>query len=551
MPQQQEALYREGRIALAVHAHKQDKSTSLRKITSMYDVPRSTARLRVKGIKPKRDSIAPNRRLTPAQEESLKQWILSMDQRGMPPRVATVRQMAGILAAQRAGSTTIQPIGKNWAQTFLKRHDELQSKWNRKYDYQRAKCEDPVLIREWFKRVQDAKIQYGILDDDIWNFDETGFQMGVIATARVITGTDRAGRPRTIQPGNREWVTIIEAINARGITIPPLIIFEAVMHQAAWYKDIPHDWTIGVSDNGWTTNEIGLIWLKEVFHKHTKDRTVGTHRLLVLDGHNSHVSPEFDRFCLDHQIVVLCMPAHSSHLLQPLDVGCFSVLKQSYGCLVEQMMGCGVNHIDKQEFLPLYKQARQAALHRKNIQTGFAVTGLVPYGPERVLAQLHAEYQTPSPQCRPRSNTSWIAETPHNIAELQQQTALIKRYLKQRTHSPPSPSGHAITQLVKGCEMAMSSAALLASENERLRMENQRQKRKRKQRRMYIAKRGVLSGAEGASRAQAAQNAATEAAAIEAGSAATERPQRAPRKCSMCTSTEHTARTCPRRQVTS
>ena len=92
--------------------------------------------------------------------------------------------------------------------------------------------------------------------------------------------------------------------------------------------------------------------------------------------------------------------------------------------------------------------------------------------------------------------------------------------------------------------MAMSSTVLLASENEKLRMENQRQKRKKAQRRTYIAKGGVLSGAEGASRASAAEEGAAAAAAAE-------RPQRAPRKCSMCTSTEHTARTCPRRQPTS
>jgi len=61
-------------------------------------VPRSTAQRRVKGIKPKRDSIAPNRRLTLAQEESLKQWILLSDRHGMPPRIETVRQIASILA---------------------------------------------------------------------------------------------------------------------------------------------------------------------------------------------------------------------------------------------------------------------------------------------------------------------------------------------------------------------------------------------------------------------------------------------------------------------
>ena len=62
-------------------------------------MPRSTAQLRVKGIKLKRDSVRLNRRLTPAQEESLKQWILLIDQRGIPPRIATVRQIASLLAA--------------------------------------------------------------------------------------------------------------------------------------------------------------------------------------------------------------------------------------------------------------------------------------------------------------------------------------------------------------------------------------------------------------------------------------------------------------------
>jgi hypothetical protein len=70
------------------------------------------------------------------------------------------------------------------------------------------------------------------------------------------------------------------------------------------------------------------------------------------------------------------------------------VLKRSYGQLVEQLMDCGVNHIDKREFLPLYRQARQLALHQGNIQAGFAATGLVPYSSDRVLSRLHAKYHS-------------------------------------------------------------------------------------------------------------------------------------------------------------
>ena len=93
----------------------------------------------------------------------------------MPPRIAIIRQMAGLLAVQRTGPATIQPIGEKWAYNFVRRYNDLQAKFNRKYDYQCAKCKDPVLIQAQFKRVQDTKIEYRILDEDTWNFNKTGF----------------------------------------------------------------------------------------------------------------------------------------------------------------------------------------------------------------------------------------------------------------------------------------------------------------------------------------------------------------------------------------
>ena len=98
-----------------------------------------------------------------------------MDRRGMPPRVAAVRQMASLLVAKHSKSTPPPPVSRNWVRSFIDRHNTLKSKYNRKYDYQRAKCEDPELIRTWFQRVQSTIIEYGIVDDDIYNFDEIDF----------------------------------------------------------------------------------------------------------------------------------------------------------------------------------------------------------------------------------------------------------------------------------------------------------------------------------------------------------------------------------------
>ncbi|ODQ71452.1 hypothetical protein LIPSTDRAFT_4695 [Lipomyces starkeyi NRRL Y-11557] len=90
------------------------------------------------------------------------------------------------------------------------------------------------------------------------------------------------------QSGNREWVTVVEWVNASGWRLPPLVIFQGKVHQSPWFCDIPEDRSTAVSCNGWTTNELGLQWLQDVFEKNTCDRTKGRYRLLVLDGHRSH-----------------------------------------------------------------------------------------------------------------------------------------------------------------------------------------------------------------------------------------------------------------------
>ena len=138
--------------------------------------------------------------------------IIDLDLRGFSPTYAAVRDMANrLLAARGAGQ-----VGVHWPRNFVKRTDSLTTRFNRSYDRQRALCEDPMLISRWFKLVEETKAKYGICDEDVYNFDEAGFMMGKIQTQLVITGSERRGRPKTIQPGNREWVTVIAAINAAG-----------------------------------------------------------------------------------------------------------------------------------------------------------------------------------------------------------------------------------------------------------------------------------------------------------------------------------------------
>ncbi|KAF2185215.1 CENP-B protein, partial [Zopfia rhizophila CBS 207.26] len=120
--------------------------------------------------------------------------------------------------------------------------------------------------------------------------------------------------------------------------ILPFIIFAGKHHLSAY-------------SNGWTTNELSY------FEKYIKNRTVGARHLLIINSHESHDSLEFQQLCKEKSIITLYMLSHSSHLLQPLDVGCFVPLKKAYGRQIEDLMRCRIHHITKLKFLPAFRAA--------------------------------------------------------------------------------------------------------------------------------------------------------------------------------------------------
>ncbi|RFU33227.1 hypothetical protein B7463_g3102, partial [Scytalidium lignicola] len=200
----------EGRIILAINAFKNKKIKSIRVAARSFDIPLSTLHKRLQGRPEAFTTYTKAFKLTQIEEESLVQWIISMGNRGMPPRPSQVQAMAYTLISKQG------------------RYAELTTKYIRKYSYQQAKCEDPKLIQQWFNQFLETKLQYGILDEDIYNFDETGFAMGIIATIKVVIASECFGKPLLLQLGNREWVTVIESISADGWVLPPLIIFKVL-----------------------------------------------------------------------------------------------------------------------------------------------------------------------------------------------------------------------------------------------------------------------------------------------------------------------------------
>jgi hypothetical protein len=550
----QKLANQEGKILLALDDIKNGRIKSIRAAAKLYEIPHTTLAGRANGTKARVDTRPNGRKLTQLEEDSLVEWIFSMDSRGAAPRPSTIQEMANILLAAR-GSTPPLTVGVNWASTFVNRRDELRTRSSIRYDYQRALNEDPKSLRAWFATVQRVIDENGIQPEDIYNFDETGFAMGLISTQKVVTRAEYYGRRRLLQPGNREWVTAVEAICADGFSLPPCIIFKGKVAIAGWFDNLPKDWRIEVSNNGWTTDEIGLRWLQKLFIPSTSSRVRGRFRLLILDGHGSHLTPQFDRICAENDIIPLCMPSHSSHLLQPLDVGCFAVLKRAYGRFISDLARRGYNHIDKFDFLDDYQRARLEAFQQPAIiQNSFAASGLVPVDAERVLSKLNISLRTPTPpSSRLGSRSSqFTLKTPRTVVQLQKQASMLKDLLKQRSNSPPSPSKTMLDQIIKGHCIALHNTALLAQENANLRAANEKVVKKRTRSTKQIPCEEGLSAEEAQQLAQQPEQPVEENQVVshEAGESANQADltrKRAPPRCSGCGVIGHKINQCKNR----
>ncbi len=133
----------------------------------------------------------------------------------------------------------------------------------------------------------------------------------------------------------------------------------------------------------------------------------------MLDGYNNYHLYEFEYYYKKNNIVILYIPPHSSHLLQPLDIECFSILKRLYGKEVKNFIRSYINYIIKPDFFACFYVAFFAIFGEENVRIGFRGIGLVPFNPEAVISKLDIKLRTPIPIGPPAAEVdSWVSKIP-------------------------------------------------------------------------------------------------------------------------------------------
>jgi hypothetical protein len=298
--------------------------------------------------------------------------------------------------------------------------------------------------------------------------DKSGFAVGTSQSSRALVSIHEQSSWKVVN-GRQEWITVIECISATGVAIPPLVIFKAKHTNTAWIPaDTTLDWRFSTSNSGWTSDSHAYEWLTTVFQPSTRPEPT-QRRLLIMDGHGSHITTNVIAYCMEHAIDLLILPSHTSHMLQPLDVSVFLPLKRALAAETDTASRLDSGLITRTEWTSMYIQARQQAFRSSNLISGFKATGLWPLSPITVLEKLDSLPHLPTSE--PHNSTqqctldlSLLQSDPPNGTELREANAICIAKV-QNADGLPSPVKRYIVCLTQAFEAMCTKNTTLRKEN--------------------------------------------------------------------------------------
>jgi hypothetical protein len=290
-------------------------------------------------------------------------------------------------------------------------------------------------------------------------------------------------------PENRKSNTIIESVSAVGDTIPPYIIINGRRRMDNWFNDqLDPETVIDMSDTGYMNNQIGLNFLKH-FIEHIESSSSSRYMMLLFNGADSHETEEFKQLAFAHNIILLRYPPHLTHLMQPLDVGCF----QSYKFWHERAVHNAIRHLElgynTSSFLRDLPEFREKTFTPKIIISAFKKSGMWPPDSKVVLKRMK-KYSDPVEPLPPLiTNKNVLALTPKSISHTLQAGEAWNQRMGMVLSSPSRQNFESYT---RGVETQLRVAELEQNDLIQIRMAVKESQAMKATCRMYTVGKGPI-----------------------------------------------------------
>ncbi|KJZ67993.1 hypothetical protein HIM_09030 [Hirsutella minnesotensis 3608] len=494
------ASRRPPRAALRRSTTPQRTPLSIRKAASRYKVNRGAVERAIRSLEnPFARGQGRPSALTADEDNALVAYIQWMERTGVPAGKEQLEAAANAIRQRRDPSSS--PVSQNWLAGWRQSHPEVRKTYLKAVERARKSFEEQSIeeVKAFFSNLEETVKKFRIGASEIWNEDEAGIRIGCLRERVhvLVTRTTRVkSRTEVLDPANRESCTVIGTINAVGDSIPPWIIFSHFPTTNWAGIAIDSGVRFAQSPTGFSNSQIHLEWarhfnrwswasssqaqrsgksLEQWFgcdeHLRIPNQGMTTveappiqreeqdkiFRLLVVDGFTGHTTLEFAEYCIKFDIIIAILPPHSTHIMQPLDVGVFQPLKIAHQKALRKTLADGHLAYSRSDFLRAFQKVYETGFTRHNIIASFEKTGLYPVTPKTVVSRLLGEQLRQQRLVNPAYNSVLPNEARFQIA------ADTTNRLRQRYHDVlSSPTREGLRQTAK----VVTEALILQSQVE-------------------------------------------------------------------------------------
>ena len=398
---------------------------SYRTAASMYAIPTTTLFDHMSGKVETGARPGPKPYLNAEEEEELASFLVQTAKIGYPHSRSQLLALVQQIVDCKGIKATVT---NGWWERFVNRHPQLSLRTGVPLSLARAMATDQGVLGKYFDILEDCLVQNGIFDKAaaIFNCDETGLPLNP-ACGKIISEKG-SKNPSFVTGGDKSQVTVLACTSAAGYALPPFVIFDRQsLNQNMTKGEVPGT-LYGLSSNGWMNSELFYHWFLNHFLQYAPQTRP---LMLLLDGHSSHYSPSTIKLAAENQIIVFVLPPNTTHIAQPLDVGCFSPLKAAWRKYCHDFRAKNPGRVvTRYDFCHIFSQAWFKAMSASNIVSSFKATGVCPFN-------RHAFDAT-----RTEESVNYAAFKPQNLAE-RTGLAYIPLYSparNDREHRPPRTS---------------------------------------------------------------------------------------------------------------
>ncbi|XP_052778555.1 uncharacterized protein LOC128215995 [Mya arenaria] len=325
------------------------------------------------------------------------------------------------------------PLAPSWFNGFRKRNPEVRMTRPQKLSVIRAKCTSEEVLNNYFKELDKVLKAHNLHEspESIWNIDETGLQTEHSPRKILCMHGEKAN---AVTSNRGQTVTLIGCGSAAGVHVPPYYVFPG----KRWNENLMDGATPGsagtMSDSGWSNSSVFLKYLENHFLRHvnTRDRPV----LALFEVHKSHVNLTLANWGKQHNVVFFVLPPHTSHVTQPLDVGCFGPLKKFYysECQIFMRKNPGMQ-LNRYNVAAISGKAYNKGVAAQNLISSFKRAGIYPMNRSQIPVTATAPSEIYQENTPPKSES---------FLDKRKITSISQASTKKRK-SPPTIQGNLLS----------------------------------------------------------------------------------------------------------